>query len=368
MIEYENLRFVNQQFEQEFKSVFDSFLTSGQYILGEQVQNFETEFANYCGSKYCVGVANGLDALVLALKVLDLPPNSEVIVPSNTYIATILSIINAGLKPVLVEPKIDTYNIDYNKIEEKITTKTRVILVVHLYGKLCEMQQIQEIARNHDLKIIEDVAQAHGATYKNQKAGTFGDLAAFSFYPTKNLGALGDAGAIITNNTHYAERLKYLRNYGSEKKYHNRYLGINSRLDELQAAFLRIKLRKLDEINSHKQKLAKLYFDHLDHSFIKPVIQENFIDVFHIFNIRHQKRDALRAYLLENGVKTEIHYPIPPHKQEGYKYLFKNQYFSISQTIHDTTLSLPISSCHSEKDIEQVVGVMNKFMTKFQFL
>ena len=361
MIEYENLRLVNQQFEEEFRSVFDSFLTSGQYILSEQVQNFETEFANYCGSKYCIGVANGLDALVLALKVLELPTNSEVIVPSNTYIATILSIINAGLKPVLVEPKINTYNIDYSKIEEKITAKTRIILVVHLYGKLCEMQQIQEIALNHNLKIIEDVAQAHGATYKGQKAGTFGDLAAFSFYPTKNLGALGDAGAITTNNAQYAEKLKYLRNYGSEKKYHNRYLGYNSRLDELQAIFLRIKLRKLNEINGHKQRLAELYFNYLDHSFIKPVIQENFTDVFHIFNIRHQKRDALRAYLLENKIKTEIHYPIPPHLQEGYKSLFKNQHFPIAQTIHDTTLSLPISTCHSEKDIEQIIEIMNKF-------
>jgi len=361
MIEYENLKKLNQPFYEEFKMAFGSFLDSGWYVLGDQVLKFEEEFANYCGVKYAIGVANGLDALVLALKALDLPEGSEVIVPSNTYIATILSIINAGLKPVLVEPQIHTYNIDPQRIEEKITICTKAILVVHLYGKLCDMEAISKIAQLYNLKIVEDCAQAHGATFKGQKAGSYGDLAAFSFYPTKNLGALGDAGAITTNNVRYADKLKYLRNYGSKEKYRNRFIGFNSRLDELQAAFLRIKLRRLEEINNHKISLARLYLERLNPQFIKPVVQKDYRDVYHIFNIRHPNRDELREYLTKKDIKTEIHYPIPPHHQEGYLKRFLAQDYPISEEIHRTTLSLPISYFHKTDEIEKVIEVLNEF-------
>lgn len=363
MIEYENLKKLNQPFYEEFKMAFGNFLDSGWYVLGDQVLKFEEEFANYCGVKYAIGVANGLDALVLSLKALDLPEGSEVIVPSNTYIATILSIINAGLKPVLVEPCIQTYNIDPQKIEEKITVRTKAILVVHLYGKLCDMEAISKIAQHYNLKIVEDCAQAHGATFKGQKAGSYGDLAAFSFYPTKNLGALGDAGAITTNNVRYADKLKYLRNYGSKEKYRNRFIGFNSRLDELQAAFLRIKLRRLEEINNHKISLARLYLERLNVQFIKPVVQKDYRDVYHIFNIRHPKRDELREYLTKNGIKTEIHYPIPPHQQAGYLKWFFAQSYPISEEIHRTTLSLPISYFHKTDEIEKVIEVLNEFLS-----
>ncbi len=363
IIAYEDLKQVNAPFIGEYKKNLDIFFGNGWYILGEQVQRFEEEFAAYCGSKYCVGVANGLDALVLSLKALELPPQSEVIVPSNTYIATILAIINAGLKPVLVEPRLSTYNIDPERITEKITTKTAAILVVHLYGKVCEMPQIQAIAQQHNLKIVEDCAQAHGASTNGQKVGTFGDMAAFSFYPTKNLGALGDAGAITTNDLAYYTKLKALRNYGSEKKYHNKYVGFNSRLDEIQAVFLRIKLRKLDEINEKKRAFAQLYIENLIDFYTKPVIQENCTDVFHVFNIRHTKRDAIRAYLAQNNVMTEIHYPIPPHHQEAYRQFFAGESYPISEEIHKTTLSLPISYCHSKEDIERVIELLYQFPT-----
>lgn len=362
MIDYENLQKVNQPFEEEYKKKLDFFLKKGWYILGEEVGLFEKEFAAYCGVKHCIGVASGLDALLLSLQVLDLPKGSEVIVPSNTYIATILSIVNAGFKPVLVEPDMYTYNINPLLIEEYITVSTKVIMVVHLYGKPCNMSEISTIAHKHNLHIIEDCAQAHGAVYGHKKVGNWGTLGAFSFYPTKNLGCLGDGGAITTNDDNLADKLKALRNYGSYKKYYNEFIGINSRLDELQAAFLRVKLKELDAINNHKNELAELYLKELkNQEFILPVKQTNTYEVFHIFPVRHRKREELKKYLENNGIKTEIHYPLPPHKQKAYQHFFGDKSFPISEDIHQTVLSLPVSTCHSKDDVYKVIEAINNF-------
>jgi dTDP-4-amino-4,6-dideoxygalactose transaminase len=361
MIPYDDLSKVNEKYTLLFQSRFSRFLEKGWYILGEETKRFQEDFAAYQNMNHCVGVANGLDALYLSLMVLKLPKGSEVIVPSNTYIASILGILHAGHIPVLVEPDIHTYNIDPTKIEESISAKTKAIMVVHLYGKCCEMDPIKEIADKHGLHIIEDCAQAHGATYKGQMAGSFGILSGFSFYPSKNLGALGDAGAVLTNDPILAEDLKCIRNYGSHGKYYNEIIGYNSRLDELQALFLQIKLPYLHFLNQHKQKLAKLYLEGIKSDFVLPVIHSDYKDVYHIFNIRHPKRDELKAYLHNLGIGTEIHYPVPPNHQKALKPLFANNHFPISEEIHATTLSLPCSSCHKETDIERVIDALNAF-------
>ncbi len=361
LIEYENLAQVNAPFFKEYSEAFDSALKSGWYILGENVKKFEKEFAAYNNSQHCIGVASGLDAIMLSLAALDFEKGSEIILPSNTYIATILSVLHNNMKPVLVEPSIESYNIDPAKIEAAITKKTKAIVVVHLYGKSCDMYPIIAICKKHNLKLIEDCAQSHGAKYKNKKTGTFGDFGAFSFYPTKNLGALGDAGGVTCNNNEYASLIRKLRNYGSEKKYYNDLIGYNSRLDEMQAAFLSVKLKYLDKINDHKRKLASIYLKNLKSDFIKPAVDADYFDVYHIFCIRHPKRDALKEYLLNHGIKTEVHYPLPPHKQKAMKGQFGNNDFPISEEIHATTLSLPVSYCHTEENIHKVIGVMNKF-------
>lgn len=361
MIDYENLGKSNNPFFEEYRRVFDKVLLSGWYILGNSVKQFETDFAAYNASQYCSGVANGLDALILSLKAFQFRDGDEVIVPSNTYIATILSIVHNQLKPVLVEPDIRTYNIDPAKIEEKITSRTRAILVVHLYGKVCEMDPIRKIAEKHNLKIIEDCAQAHGATYKNTKAGNFGDFGAFSFYPTKNLGAIGDAGAVTTNSEELFKIINVLRNYGSHVKYQNELIGYNSRLDELQAALLSVKLKTLDTITAHKRMLASLYQSGLKEEFIKPLIHPDYFDVYHIYNIRHPRRDVLKEYLLKNGIKTEIHYPIAPNRQQALKDMLGSTSTPIAEEIHQTTLSLPISYFHTETDIRYVIDIMNNF-------
>ena len=360
MIEFENLKKSNEKLFNEYEIISNETIESGWYILGKNVKKFEKEFAEYNGSKYCIGVGSGLDALILSLKSFDFPKDSEVIVPSNTYIATILSIAHNGLKPVLVEPDIKTYNIDHKKVEEKITAKTKAIIVVHLYGKPCDMNPILSIAKKYNLKVLEDCAQAHGARYFGRKVGTFGDYGAFSFYPTKNLGALGDAGAILCNKAELVEKIKTLRNYGSKEKYHFEKIGYNSRLDELQAGFLSVKLKKLDEINEHKRKLAKIYSKYLKNDFIKPIVDKNYYDVYHIYNVRHKARNRLKEYLLKNEILTEIHYPIPPHRQKSMELILKGDY-PISEEIHKTTLSLPISYFHSEDDIYKVIEIMNKF-------
>jgi dTDP-4-amino-4,6-dideoxygalactose transaminase len=360
-IEYENLNKLNQSFKQEFLSSLNSFIDDDKFILGKNVKLFEENFSSYCGNDLLgIGVASGLDALILSLDCLNLPKNSEVIVPSNTYIATILSILRLGLKPVLVEPSIKTYNIDTTKIEEKITNNTKVILCVHLYGKMCDMDNLTTLCHKYNLHLIEDSSQSHGSEYKNKKSGSFGDLSAFSLYPTKNLGALGDGGIILTKKELYYNRLQYLRNYGSKIKYQNDYVGYNSRLDELQSKFLNIKLKFLDEIINHKIHLSQLYFNNLKSDFILPFREEGKKDTYHIFNIRHDRRDEIKSYLEKNNIFTEIHYPISPNKQKCLLDLDLGNY-PISETIHKTTLSLPISFIHTEDEIYRVIEILNKF-------
>ena len=361
MIEYENLGKLNAPFLHQFQEAFERVQNSGWFILGKEVAAFEKEFAEYCGSKSCVGLANGLDALALGLRALGLNRGDEVIVPSNTYIATILAIVQCGLKPVLAEPDIHTYNIDPLNIEKAITPKTRAIMPVHLYGKCCDMKRIMQIAQQHQLKVIEDAAQAHGASQFGVRAGNFGHLAAFSFYPTKNLGALGDAGAITSSDETLVAKIQMLRNYGSSRKYYNDVVGYNSRLDELQAAILSEKLKSLNHINDHKRKLADIYHFGLKSDFVLPVRQENYYDVFHIYNVRHERRDELRNYLLENSIGTEIHYPVAPADQKAMRGILDDYDCPLAREIHQTTLSLPISYFHTEKDIEKVVDVMNSF-------
>jgi dTDP-4-amino-4,6-dideoxygalactose transaminase len=360
-IDYENLGDANRPFFEEYKKVFAETLEGGWFILGKNVERFEKTFALYCGGGSCIGVASGLDALRLSLKASRFQSASEVIVPANTYIATLLAIIQCGLKPVLVEPDLRTYNIDAARIEEHITRETVALMAVHLYGKVCDMDAVMKIAEKHGLKVFEDCAQAHGATFKGKKAGTFGDAGAFSFYPTKNLGGLGDGGAVLTGNAETAEAVRMFRNYGSKVKYYNEVIGCNSRLDEIQAGFLLVKLRHLDKINLHKRGLARLYLEHLKDDFIKPVVLPDHFDVYHIFNVRHPKRDALRQYLLKNGIKTEVHYPVPPHRQKALATFWDGRNYPVTDEIHSTTLSLPLSYSHTEDDILTVVEVMNKF-------
>jgi dTDP-4-amino-4,6-dideoxygalactose transaminase len=292
---------------------------------------------------------------------MDFEPGDEIIVPSNTFIATILSILQNGLKPILVEPDINTYNIDPSLIEQAITPRTKAVMVVHLYGKCCRMDKILAIKEKHGLKLIEDCAQAHRARYKDGLSGTFGDIGCFSFYPTKNLGALGDGGAVILEDDELAKRIRRLRNYGSDVKYYNEEVGVNSRLDELQAALLLVKIGSLEKMNAHRRKLAAIYHARLKSDFIKPQLHPDYLDVYHIFNIRHPKRDALREHLRNNGIGTEIHYPVAPNKQNATREVLGGLSYPISEEIHATTLSIPCSVCHTEEEINRVVEVMNKF-------
>jgi dTDP-4-amino-4,6-dideoxygalactose transaminase len=361
MIEYENLSHTNSPFFEELTQAFGSVLKEGRYILGANVDLFEREFAGYLGCGETVGVGCGFDAIRLSLEALALPGQSEVILPSNAYMATALAAVHSSLKPVLVEPDIRTYNIDPSRIEERITGRTSAILIVHLYGKCCDMNPILELCRKYGLKLAEDCAQAHGASYRGRRAGTFGDTAAFSFYPTKNLGALGDGGAVATDDPDLAGRVRSLRNYGSDRKNYYSMRGFNSRLDELQAAFLCIKLQYLDRINAHKRALARIYLEGLKEDFVKPHVDDDFGDVFHIFAIRHERRDALRDYLERNGVRTEIHYPVPSYKQVNLKDMLGSGPYPISDEIHNTELSLPIAFFHTPDQICQVVEIMNGF-------
>lgn len=361
MMLYENLHKINKEFETELRQSFDDLLNSGNYILGNNVKQFEFDFAQYCKVKHCIGVASGLDALMLALKSFDFDTNSEIIVPSNTYIATILAVINAGLKPILAEPNINTYNIDPIEIEKKINSKTKAIIIVHLYGKCCNMEPIVELCKRYNLKLIEDCAQAHGAVYKDNYAGSFGDIGCFSFYPTKNLGALGDGGAIITNSDDIANKLIKLRNYGSDKKNLHEVVGFNSRLDEIQAGFLSVKLQYLNGLNRTRINNAKIYNDTINDNFIKPLYSNNRSHVYHIYNIRHPNRDKLLRYLIDNGVYALIHYPISPNLQPSMKYHLANQPCPISEEIHNTTISLPISSSVPKSSINKVAEILNKF-------
>jgi dTDP-4-amino-4,6-dideoxygalactose transaminase len=361
MIPYEDLKRLNAPFTDLFREKFESVLESGYYILGNEVALFEKQFAEYNSVPYCVGVSNGLDAIILSLKACDFPEGSEVIVPANTFIATILAVLQCGLVPVMVEPNIHTYNIDPTKIEQAISPKTKAIIVVHLYGKCCDMDPIIQIKDKHNLILLEDSAQAHGATYKNKLAGTISDFGTFSFYPTKNLGALGDAGGVLCKDATYYAKLLQLRNYGSGKKYYNEVIGFNNRLDEMQAAFLNVKLPYLDAISAHKNTLADLYLKNLKSDFILPAKHPDYYDVYHIFNIRHPRRDELKDYLEAKGIGTGIHYPVAPHQQNAMKHLFTGQHFPISEEIHRTTLSLPCSYFHTEDDVWQIITALNNF-------
>jgi dTDP-4-amino-4,6-dideoxygalactose transaminase len=358
---YENLNKSNINFYKKFSKEIYDHSKNGNYILGKNLINFETNFSNYLGVRHCLGVGNGLDALTISLKTLNLPNKSEVLVASNSYIACIISIINAGLKPILVEPDIETYNISPKEIQKKITKRTKVIMAVHLYGKSCDMDEILKICKKNNLYLIEDCAQSHGSTYKQKKTGSFGDFGCFSFYPTKLLGCLGDGGAVVCGKINDSIYIKKFRNYGSIKKYHNEILGQNSRLDEIQAIFLNIKLKYLDKIISHKQKLAKIYFENLNEKFILPKIEKEKKDVFYIFNIRHNDRNRLQNYLKKKQIMTDIHYPVPPYRQIAFKKFFQEEKFPVSDEIHKTTLSLPISYAHSESEIYEVTKVINKF-------
>ena len=363
MISFLDLKAINKQYKKEMLDAFERVIDSGWYIQGNECKEFEKEFANYCNTKYCIGVANGLDALTLiirAYKEMGIMRNGdEVIVPSNTYIASILAISENDLVPILVEPDIDTYLIDSNKIEEKITSKTRAIMPVHLYGQTCQMDKINRIANKYNLKVIEDSAQAHGAYYKDKQAGNLGDASGFSFYPGKNLGALGDGGAVTTNDKKLADTIRALGNYGSHKKYENFYQGINSRLDEIQASILRVKLKYLDSEIDKRKKVAKYYLENIKNdTIILPKIDTN--TVWHLFVIRTKHRDKLQTYLLDNGIQTLIHYPIAPHKQEAYK-TWNNSKYPISEKIHNEVLSLPISGVQSLEDREKIVKVLNDF-------
>ena len=370
MINFLDLKTINLQYRNELLKAFNNVLDSGWLILGDHVKKFEKEFAEFCRVKNCIGVANGLDALILILegyKHLGFMKNGdEVLVPSNTYIASILAISRAGLTPVLVEPDINTYLIDENLIEEKITSKTRAILPVHLYGRLCNMNAIMTIAKKHHLKVIEDSAQSHGASLNGIKCGNLGDAAGFSFYPGKNLGALGDGGAVTTNDDELAQTIIALHNYGSYKKYENIYKGVNSRLDEIQAAFLSVKLKKLDNDNQIRRKIAQHYIDKINNDLIelpysKPTNIKNLQShVWHVFAVRTADRGRFQKYLSDNEIQTVIHYPIPPHKQHAYAEL-NNDSYPISEKIHQQIISLPISPVMSPDDIETVCKVVNAY-------
>ncbi len=366
MIHFLNLRKLNQPFEVAFQKKMKQFLDGGWYILGNEVKQFETDFASYCSTKHCIGVGNGLDALVLIFKAYihlgKLEKGDEVIVPANTYIASILAVLQADLVPVLVEPRLETYNINPEEIEAKITSKTKAILPVHLYGQLCEMKVINEIAQKHNLLVIEDAAQAHGSQFsENEKAGNLSNAAAFSFYPGKNLGALGDGGAITTNDDVLANVLFSMRNYGSKVKYENEIIGVNSRLDELQAAFLNIKLKQLDSENEFRRSMAKRYLSEIkNEKVIMPSWDLSQNHVFHLFVIRTSNRLELQNYLKENGIETMIHYPIPPHKQKALLD-WKNLSFPITEKIHDEVLSIPLNSGLKASEIQHIITILNQY-------
>lgn len=365
-----DLKKINLQYKDQFLEKMNDVLESGWFILGEKVKVFEEEFAQYCGTKHCIGVANGLDALILILegyKQLGLiRDGDEVIVPSNTYIASILAISKAKLTPVLVEPDINNYLIDPAEIEKKITAKTKAILPVHLYGRLCDMDIITSIAKKNNLKVIEDSAQSQGATHSDGKrSGNLGDASGFSFYPGKNLGALGDAGAITTNDDELSEVIKALHNYGSHKKYENLYRGINSRLDELQAAFLSIKLKYLDEENNKRRVVAEYYLTNIkNEKVILPAVKSSALDdesmVWHVFTVRVKERNKFQEYLRAKNIQTVVHYPIPPHKQSAYKE-WNQQHLPITEQIHNEIISLPISPVMNTSEIERVVEIVNAY-------
>ena len=354
---------MERELDNDIRKAFERVFARSWYIEGVEDEAFEKAFAEYCDSKYCVGVGNGLDALMLALKALGVGEGDEVIVPSNTYIATALAVTYVGATPVFVEPDIKTFNINPILIEEAITDKTKAIMPVHLYGQACDMDQIMMVAKKHNLYVVEDCAQAHGATYKGKVIGSFGNAAGFSFYPGKNLGALGDAGATVTSNKELADKIRALGNYGSDYKYHHIYQGNNSRLDEMQAAFLAAKLPHLDRINVERRKIAQKYMEGIDNPVvILPYVPKDMVPVWHIFGIRCERRDELEAFLNQRGIGTNKHYPIPIHLQDCYKKLgYKKGDFPIAEEISATELSIPMYYGMSDEEIQFVIDSINEF-------
>jgi dTDP-4-amino-4,6-dideoxygalactose transaminase len=366
MVEFLNLGKVNAQYKEELKEAAAQVIDSGWYINGKSVTAFETAFANYCGAQHCIGVANGLDALILILRAYKelgkLKDGDEVIVPANTFIATILAVSANNLTPILVEPNPVTFNIDAAQIKEAITPKTKAVMVVHLYGQAADLGPINQLAKEHNFFVIEDAAQAHGAYCGNKRTGNLADAAGFSFYPGKNLGGLGDAGAVTTNDDDLAKMLRILRNYGSEKKYHNQVIGMNSRLDELQAALLSVKLAHLDEEVKKRRLVAKEYSSKIENPLIQlPEWDESKEGhVFHLYVIRCKTRNHLQEYLKEQGIQTVIHYPVPPHKQEAYVE-WNDLSFPITENIHQEVLSLPISSVITQEEVALVISALNGY-------
>lgn len=361
MIPFLDLKAINAQYREELIGACIRVIDSGWYITGSELAQFEQEFSDYCGTNHCIGVASGLDALILTLRAWKelgkLKEGDEVIVPANTYIASILAITENRLTPVLVEPDAQTYNLNPQLIEQAITSKTKAILPVHLYGQLADMPAIMDIAQRHGLLVLEDSAQAHGASINGKKAGNWGDASGFSFYPGKNLGALGDGGAVTTNDEELAFTIRALGNYGSHKKYQHLYKGINSRLDEIQASMLRVKLKYLDNEIKHRREVAEYYLKNIkNENIVLPTITTD--GVWHLFVIRVDKRESLQEYLLVNGIQTLMHYPLAPHKQEAYVE-WDNKNYPISEQIHDEVLSLPISGVQSLEDTKRIVEILN---------
>ena len=368
MIKFLDLKKINEPYEIAFQKKLKSVVASGWYILGKEVEGFENNFAHYCGTKYCIGTGNGLDALVLIFKgyieLGKLQKGDEVIVPANTYIASVLAIMQADLIPVLVEPKLETYNIDPNLISEKITSKTKAILAVHLYGQLAEMDAINEIATKYNLIVVEDAAQAHGAIENSKMLipRNLQSAVAYSFYPGKNLGALGDGGAVVTNDFELDKVIRSLRNYGSEIKYHNDYVGVNSRLDEVQAAFLNVKLPNLDAENEFRRSIAKRYLSEIKNDkIILPFYDNSSNHVFHLFVVRVKKRAQLQQFLLENGIQTMIHYPIPPHQQKAFL-AWNNLSYPVTEKIHNEVLSLPIGPVMTMDEVDFIIKILNQWI------
>lgn len=359
MIKFLDLHKINERFRNEIDNRIKEVLDSGWYLLGNQDKAFEENFAKYCGTKHCIGCANGLDALNLIIKAFGFGAGDEIIVPANTYIASILAISENGCIPILVEPDINTYNINPDLIEEKITSKTKAIMVVHLYGQAVEMEKIWALAKKYNLKVIEDSAQAHGAIYQGKRTGDLGDASGFSFYPGKNLGCMGDGGAITTNDDELAKKIRAIANYGSDYKYHHIYKGVNSRLDEIQAAILDVKLPHLDKDNACRRDIAKYYRENIQNpKLVLPQTYDENAHVWHVFVIRCDDRVSLQKFLDDNGIQTNIHYPTAPHKQGAYKEL-ANQNLPITEKIHQEVISLPISPVLTEEEVKKVVKVVN---------
>jgi dTDP-4-amino-4,6-dideoxygalactose transaminase len=363
-VPFADLRPMHDEIREELDDAYHRVMDNSWFIQGEELDAFEKEYATYCGVKYCVGVATGLDALYLVLKAWGIGHGDEVIVPSNTFIATALAVSYVGARPVFVEPDIDTFNLNPGMVEEKITSRTKVIIAVHLQGRCCDMDAINAIATRHDLKVLEDAAQAHGAAYKGRRAGSLGDAAGFSFYPGKNLGALGDAGCVTTNDQVLAKKIRALGNYGSDYKYHHIYKGTNSRLDEIQAAFLRVKLPYLEKWNAYRRRVAERYLHEIRNPLIKLPLpsSDDYRHIYHVFVIRCEIRDELEQHLSRHGIRTVKHYPIPIHKQEAYRDLnVSEDTLRIAEEISRTVLSLPMYYKITDEQQKYVIETINQF-------